>query len=289
MTTKININTGTQRLRDAERLLEIASLDGSYKKFENTLVAFDRAIAQARDDVEERKAKKGKTEAVLAYARQALANKDLDLAASLVEPLVGCGRETELLKRLIKDKKFSYRLSGRDMRIKFPAVIAVTLVVLFVAIVNVYYYLKKVREENPHLGDLVASVDRALNASARSTIQYEVLAIHAYLLAPGNDKRLEDYEYYPEFKTLVARSAAMLADVQGNYGKTREKLHSHLDANLPLIAQFRHELVMEPEDKRRQQHVVLVQHLDELSHAVMGIVTEDDDGGTEAEMNADGP
>lgn len=275
MATKIHVNTGTLRLQDAERLLEIASLDGGYKKFENALAAFDRAIADARDDIQERKARKGKVEAQMAFARQALANRDLELAKSLVEPLRGCGRETELLKRLIKDRMFSSRLSGRDMRIYYPALVTGILIVLFVVAVNFYYYMKKVREENPYLGNLVEKVDRAINASTRTSLQFEVLTTYSLFKSPTQERRLADYKNYTAFKIIIEEAASRMEAVHGGATTKRDTVHNYLVENIQGITDFRHDLASDPDNQKRRRNALMIQHLDALTQLLLGVPTDE--------------
>lgn len=269
-TNRVRGKTTQIRLHDAERLLVVASKEGSYRKFENALAAFDRAIADDSDERAVREARKQKVQAVLAYARQALANRDYELAESLVEPLNGCGREADLMKRLIKDRIFAARLRNRNMNLMIPGLLALGAVIL-VAIINLYYYLRDLREENPHLANLVHSVDKAINASANTSLQYYILSLHNHIKASGQEQQLSAYKNYDDFKFFIQTAAVRMEAVQGMQGEKRDELHRYLADNLDVIADFRHDLASEPERHIRRRNATLIKMLDDTTQVLLSV------------------
>lgn len=199
--------TDSGSIRSARRLLDIASVKGEYRLYERAVAAFDRAVASGvGDDLDV--AERGRILAHIAYAREALVNRDFELALSLVEPFAERDRDARELRNRILRKRLHTRITGERRPRRLYVLVGLAAVAVVVAVNFIEY--GGGAEDSGAKGALVEMFERGVRARSAVSLPIEFDAILTEMTARRNF--LQRYESFkPLFSFMNDRREAVLS------------------------------------------------------------------------------
>lgn len=249
------------QLAEAQRL-------GEYDLFRQVLIEYDAALSAHPGST---RAQKGKRRAFLSYARQALANGEFDLAASIIKPESSSNPEAaSLLKEIAHKKTLANRLRRR--RAVANAVLGLAVFALLMTGAYVIYNRHQIvadyvrprnTTDNHYFGNLRGALNR-LKHNAQTA-----------RLARGHSERL--WESYGDLLKVIDDCERQFFDEPWHSPSTMSRITIYIHDRLPEMEKSIREIreigrtASDPQIQIQTEHTVrvfadMVRHLNAIWH-----------------------
>ncbi len=194
----------------AEHHFADAQVDGDYKLYARALYGFQESLALWPEN---EKAQTLKLQTEIAYARQALANDDLDLAESLLD--VSNAEHAEVLDE-VRQAQRERRSRQSVLKWTRRAVAALLLAIVGLGVYS-YYEIAKGRHEAITQRDRAIEQERLAKDNARLAAENEATAEANAAIADANAKKARN-------KSVEAAKSAAEAERQAEEARRQEKI-----------------------------------------------------------------
>lgn len=242
-------SSGDEALREGYHFLERGGSTCNYRDFENSILAFKRALRSGRYVSE---AKQGLAKARYAYAVEAMFRKDYELALEQLKPLQGTSKEASSLRYRIYDMMARDNISLRKYRV--PIFLFFMAIALGIAAYFLHPYLEELKEKNNPVSMMMETVDRRIETRTEINVQIYFFAVYTDIAVRRHD--LERFNHYEAVLARLLAGFRKFEDVRGGKKKVRDEAFRFLAEGLPLFVSFREELQEEEKDAGNRNSVL---------------------------------